>query len=125
MFPLRQDPNGYKTIDGRRLAKRLKGTTADTRALLAHGMTTEGARLTQAQAAALARVSQAYVSAASRASPEQREAIKHGGLSLSTLHNKRQEPTDAKLDRLVAKYGADRVMAALDRATMPQRRAAE
>ena len=36
-----------------------------------------------------------------------------------------RELTDAKLDRLVAKLGPDRVMAALDRVTAPQRAAAE
>jgi hypothetical protein len=39
--------------------------------------------------------------------------------------SKRKAPTDAHLDKLVARYGADRVMAALDRATMPRRVAAE
>jgi hypothetical protein len=34
-------------------------------------------------------------------------------------------PTDAELDRLIARYGADRIMAALDRATAPQRIAAK
>jgi hypothetical protein len=35
------------------------------------------------------------------------------------------EAADAKLDRLIARYGADRIMAALDRVTAPQRVAAE
>ena len=123
-----------KTIDGRSLAKRLKGTTADFRALLAHEMTAGDAalrRLSQPQAAALAGISRSYVSTVSRASPEQREDVKHGRLSISAIHNGgRHEPVDAKLDRLIARYGADAVMAAADRAldrlTMPpQRLAAE
>ena len=51
-----------KTVDGRRLAKQLKGTTADFRALLAHELVTGETRLhplPQALAAVLARISQA------------------------------------------------------------------
>jgi hypothetical protein len=64
MFPLRENPNGYKTVDGRRLAKRLKGTTADFRGLFAHELVTGETRLhplPQALAAVLARISQGYV----------------------------------------------------------------
>jgi hypothetical protein len=113
-----------KTVDGRRLAKQLKGTTADFRALLAHELVTGETRLcrlSQAQAAKLTCVSRGYVSTVSRASPGQREDIECGLLSVTALHNK---PTDAQLDRFVARYGADRVMAALDRATAPSATAA-
>jgi hypothetical protein len=128
MLSLNEDTNGYKTIVGRRLTRRLKGITPDLRALLAHEMVAGEAvlhRLTQAQAAVLVHVSLPYVSTVSRASPEQREDIRRRRLSLSALYHKRRQPTDAKLDRLIARYGADRIMAALDRVTAPQRVAAE
>jgi hypothetical protein len=128
MFPLNQATNGYKTIVGRRLARRLRSISPDYRALLAHELVAGDVvvhRLSQTQAAALVRVSQPYVSAVSRASPEEREQIKRHRLSLSALHNKRRKPSDDKLDRFIRRYGADRIMAALDRMTAPQRRAAE
>jgi hypothetical protein len=111
-----------KIVLGRRLARRLKGITPDFRALLAHEMVAGEVvlrDLTQAQASALVQVSLPYVSTVSRASPEQREDVKRRRLSISALYNKRREPTDAKLDRLIARFGVDRVMAALDRATKP------
>jgi hypothetical protein len=128
MFPLREDTNGYKTVVGRQLAKRLKGIPVDFRALLAaelmagevvlHG-------LTQTQASALVRVNRGYVSCANKASPEQREDIKHKRLSIRSLYRKRRDLTDDRLEKLILAAGPGRVMQILDRLTAPTAIAAE
>jgi hypothetical protein len=122
MSHIAQTPNGFKIIIGRRLARRLKDISADFKALLGHEMVTGEVvlrQLTQAQASALLSVSRPYISAVNQASPEERELIKRKRLSISTLYSKHRAPTDTALDKLVMKIGADRVMAALDRATNP------
>jgi hypothetical protein len=77
-----------------------------------HGWTTK-------QAAGLFCVNTRYVSLARRMSEADRRRLIRGTITLSQLANPRRQPTDAKIDRIVAKLGVDRVMAALDRATRP------
>jgi hypothetical protein len=74
--------------------------------------------LTRAQARALTGASVGYVHTAAELTPAQREQVECGLLSLSAIHN--GSPTDAAIDRFVAKAGANRVMAALDRYTQPR-----
>jgi hypothetical protein len=50
--------------------------------------------------------------------------VETGVLPLAALHTE-ASITDKVIDRLIAWFGADRVMAALDRATQPSLRAAE
>jgi hypothetical protein len=128
MFPLNQATNGYKTIVGRRLAKRLKAISPDFRALLAHELVAGEValhRLNQAQASALVRVSRRYVSIIHRASPEQREDIKRKRLSIASLYNKRRDLSDDRLERIITAAGPGRVLAILDKMTAPQSVAAE
>jgi hypothetical protein len=111
-----------KDISGRRLRRRLrKGLNPAHRALLAYELETGGAwlrDLTRRDACVLTGAPASAVATLCRASDEERERIKGGQLALSALHKK--PPSDAYLDRLVVKAGADRVMAALDRYTRPQ-----
>ena len=82
-------------------------------------------RPTSWQARTLTGASAPYHNAVRKLSPVERNALRTGALKLSQLLRQRWEPSDAKLDRLIARYGANRVMAALDRVTAPQRVAAE
>lgn len=111
-----------RDISGRKLRARLrKGLNPTHRALLAHELETGTVRLyplPRRQACMLTGASVGYVATLSRLTSLDRELVKRGLLSLSALHNK--PPTDADIDRLVAKLGADRIMAALDRWTRPQ-----
>ena len=128
MHQINETSNAFKTIVGRRLARRLKDITPDFRALLAHELVAGDVvlhRLTQTQAAALVRVSLPYVSTISRASPEQREDIKRKRLSISSLYNKRRDLTDDRLEKIITAAGPGRVLAILDKMTAPQRVAAE
>jgi hypothetical protein len=113
-----------KTIVGHRLAKRLKSISADYRALLAHRLVTGEVvlhHLSKVQASTLVRVSLPYVNTVSRASPEQREAIKRRWLSVARLYTKRRrELTDAQVDRIVRRIGPDRMWSAMERTTRPQ-----
>ena len=92
------------------------------------------------QAASVCCVNKNYVWLAQRLSAEDRYRLSHDRLKLAEVSQgyKRQlaerrtqrspegdSPTDAGLDELIGRYGADRVMAALDRVTAPQRVAAE
>jgi hypothetical protein len=80
-------------------------------------------------------VCQTYVNAVRRLSEADRLRLVRGEFSLSKLVNgrgQRRESTDAdvdrvvaKLDRLVARFGADRVLQELDRAIRPHAVAAE
>jgi hypothetical protein len=61
-----------------------------------------------------------WVELQNRLSAEEREQLARGLISLLSLHNYRRDPpTDAEIDRLVAEIGAERIMDALDRATAP------
>jgi hypothetical protein len=87
---------------------------------------------TAKQAAAAFCVNASYVSLARHLSDSDRLRLARGELKLSALwkdHRQRaaerraspaeHEATGAKLDRLIARYGADRIMTALDRVTAP------
>jgi hypothetical protein len=110
-----------KDVSGRQLARRLKrGLSAAFRALLAHEMQAGAVcihHLSRRQAVALTSASWGYVSTIAKMTPDEREQLGDGRLSLSAVHNR--APTDADVDRIVAKLGAERVLAALDRATAP------
>jgi|AmaraimetFIIA100_FD_contig_51_11140676_length_1546_multi_6_in_0_out_0_3 hypothetical protein len=61
-----------------------------------------------------------WVELQNRLSAEEREQLARGLISLLSLHNyRRNPPTDAEIDRLVAEIGAERILAALDRYTQP------
>ena len=61
-----------------------------------------------------------WVELQNRLSAEEREQLARGLISLLSLHNYRRDPpTDAEIDRLVAEIGAERILAALDRYTQP------
>jgi hypothetical protein len=70
------------------------------------------------QAAGLFCVNTHYLSLARNLSEADRLRLMRGDISLSQLANRRQV-TDAKVDRIVARIGSERIMAALDRATRP------
>jgi hypothetical protein len=119
-----QAPAGkaVKDINGRKLSRRLKrGLISPTfRALLARDLETGAVRLhnlTRRQACRIMQVSVGYVTTVARTDPENRKKLEVGQVSLAALHT---TPTDRQLDRLNARVGADRVMAALDRYTRPQ-----
>jgi hypothetical protein len=122
MLQVTPQPSVVKDINGRRLQRRLrKGLSPVHRALLAIELESGGAclhHLSRRQAKRLTGANQRHVTSLRQASAEQREQVKRGQLALSSLPNK--PPSDASLDRLVVKAGADRVMAALDRYTRPQ-----
>src|SRR5262245_52326230 len=99
-----------KNINGRRLRRRRKGLNPTHRALLAYELEVGGASihdLTRRDACRLTGASVTYVATLCRISDEERERIQRGQLTLSTFQNK--PPSDAYLDRLVLKVGADRV----------------
>ena len=92
------------------------------------------------QAASICCVNKSYVWLAQRLSAEDKHRLSRDRLKLAEVSQdyKRQlaerrtqrspegdSPTDAGLDELIGRYGADRIMAALDRVTAPQRVAAE
>ena len=117
------------SIDGRQLSRRLKKLSPEKRALLAHDLE-RGARLenlTRAQAAAMTKVAPSYIATVDRASAEERKQLGYGWLTLSWLHNahRRRPVTDADVERIVKKIGADRIMRALDKITSPVLEAAE
>jgi hypothetical protein len=112
------------SINGRQLAYRLQKLNSAKRALLARDLECGAVHLqnlTRPQAATLTRVSVSYVNTVQRASLEERKRLACGLLTLSALHNKhrRQPVSDADVERIVIKIGADRVMSALDRITAP------
>jgi hypothetical protein len=92
------------------------------------------------QAASVCCVNKNYIWLARRLSPADQYRLSHNRLALTELeHDYRRQlaerrtqrspegdsPTDAGLDELIGRYGAERIMAALDRVTAPQRAAAE
>jgi hypothetical protein len=111
-----------RLISGRKLSRRRKGFSPSHRALLALDIETGKARVinhTRKQARALTGASVGYTNTAAKLTPDQRQKVERGQLSLAAFHNKHQ-PTDAALLQYIEKVGADRVMAALDRYTEPQ-----
>jgi hypothetical protein len=121
MLQVTSHPSEVKDINGRKLSRRLKkGLSPAFRALLAHDLETGAVRLhdlTRRQACRLMQVSAGYVATVARTDPENRKKIESGQLPLAVLH---KAPTDRQLDRLIARIGPDRFMAALDRYTRPQ-----
>jgi hypothetical protein len=119
--PTTSDPTPVKDINGRKLSRRLKkGLSPTFRALLAHDLETGAAQLhdlTRRQACQLMQVSAGYVTTVAKTNPEDRKKIESGQIPLAALHT---TPTDRQLDRLIARIGPDRFMAALDRYTRPK-----
>src|SRR5262249_27789201 len=77
---------------------------------------------TTAQAAWLAGISCAAAYAGKAVvygQPHLRSAVEHGEISLIEAANRGRVVTDAAIDRIVGKLGAERVWAALDRVTRP------
>jgi hypothetical protein len=113
-------------ISGRRLNRLIRWASATDRALLAYELE-QGAiqvlRPTRTQAATLTRASSGYIGAIARLSADERTQLARGWFSLSRAHNRRRN-TDAEIDRIVAAFGAEAIMAALDRATAPTRQQA-
>jgi hypothetical protein len=86
-------------------------------------------------------VNPVYLNVARQLSDDDRLKLDRGELKLSHLYKdyrqrlaerraqrlaaEREAKVQTKLDRFIARYGADRIMAALDRVTAPQRQAAE
>jgi hypothetical protein len=106
-------------ITGRELNHLIRTASAPNRALLARELEQGQLRIvvpTRRQAAGLAHVSTGYVTTVGSLAQEQRLQLACGLLSLSDLHNRRRS-IDTEIDRIVAKYGAERIMAALERAT--------
>jgi hypothetical protein len=114
----------FKDVAGYKLAARLRrGDLCPThKALLAFGLQSGELvlhHLTRLQACAVTTASAGYVATLSKATTAEIEAVKRGELRLNALHKK--PLTDAQVERLIMKIGAERIMAALDRLTMPQR----
>jgi hypothetical protein len=111
------------SVSGRELAYSLRRRSPVQRALAAHDL--ESGRivvhsLTRRQAAKLARSSTGYIATIDRIGEADRERLKHGTLSVSQLHNKcGRDVSDDEIDRFVARAGAGRIFAALDRYTQP------
>jgi hypothetical protein len=105
-------------MTGRRLNKLIKWASATACALLACRLAqgvVQILRPTYRQAAALTRVSASYVATVGRLTQEERLQLACGLLSPPRLHNRRQNPSDAELDRVVERYGAEALWRALDR----------
>jgi hypothetical protein len=77
-------------------------------------------KLTARQARVLARANIPYANAARKLSPTERAACRIGRLNLAEKARERRPISDAKLDKLIRKIGAGRMMAALDRYTSPE-----
>lgn len=122
---------GTHIIYGQRLAHRLARINIDWRALLAADMAAGRVNvrgLTLRQAAKLVGVSFGYVHTASKLSPEQRQQVETGKLTVAAVHRPKPALSDADIDAIVANYGIDHVVArlgahkvmdALDRLTAP------
>jgi len=109
-----------RVMTGRQLSELIKKASAKDRALIASDLARGVVQVLQptyAQAAALTHVSASYVATVGRLAPEERVQLARGLLSLPRLHNRRR--SDAELDRLVKRYGAEALWRALDRATAP------
>jgi hypothetical protein len=123
--PVYTGTNGHRNGSGAakpRIKQILKGTTAARRAIDAVRLVAAG--YSPRQAARAAGASFGYLNTALKLTPEQLMLIEHGVIPLAAFHNK-ASITDKVIDRLIAWFGADRVMAGLDRVTQPSLRAAE
>jgi hypothetical protein len=110
------------TISGRWFSRHRKDFSPTELALLAHDIEM-GKKMwadhTRAQALALTKASAGYTASVAKLTPGERKQVEQGQLLLSKLHNKQM--SDTALDRFIARVGADRVMAAIDRYTQPSR----
>ena len=115
--------NPVKLISGGKLSRRRKGFSPSHRALLALDIEAGKVRVvnhTRKQARALTGASVGYTNTAAKLTPDQRQKVERGQVSLAAFHNKPRQPTDAALLHYIEKVGANRVMAALDKYTEPQ-----
>ena len=105
---------------GRQLADIARHATPGQRAVLSHMLRTGKIALTNCtfvQALALSRASWAYAVAAHGLDDHERQLVWfERALITDFLH---RTPSDADIDRVIARLGQDRVWAALDRATAP------
>jgi hypothetical protein len=93
----------------------------ERRAILAAGVV-ERSKLSAQKVGDLFCVNERYISAVRRLSEADRSRLLRGEITLSDLCNgPRKPPSDEKIDRIVAKLGAERVLAAIDRLTQPSR----
>lgn len=113
-----------RKIAGRRLDELLNSgrlTPAFT-ALLAVDMECgeiDVSHFTPEQARGMTGASAGYVATARKLTPERCEQVKRGQVTVSSLHNTRRTPTDAAIDRYIARVGADRVWKVLERCMQP------
>jgi hypothetical protein len=116
-------PFPVRMLTGRRFNYLIRRGAPRDRALIARDLeqgTLQIFGLTRAQAVALAKISSGYITTVNRLSNAERLQLARGELELSPLHKRRRDlSTDAQIDRLIARLGSERVMAALDRLTAP------
>jgi hypothetical protein len=120
----RSAANRPKMLTGRRLNRLIKQGSPADRALLAHEIergTTQIHRPTRAHAAALTQVSPSDIATVARLSEDERLQLARGELSLSDLHRRHRQVLtfDERIDRVIAKFGAEAILTGLDRATAP------
>jgi hypothetical protein len=104
-------------LTGRQLHRLALDLTPTERALLGAELVTgatQVSKLTPAQACLLSRASRGYLSTAGHTTTAQKAGIHCGTVRLSAIHNA-QRNTDHALDRLVRKFGSERVLNALVR----------
>ena len=102
---------------GGRKARRM--STATQRAIRAFKLTLGIVTATRREAIRAAGASFGYVNTFTNATDIERDRVRSGTLSLSRLHNSKHGISDREVDRLVARVGADKILAALDRYTSP------
>ena len=115
-------PEVIQVSSGRDLDRMVRAANPTKRALLAADI--EAGKViiekpTARQARVLAGANAPYTNAARKLSPTERAACRIGRLNLAEKARERRPITDAKLDSLINRIGADRMMAALDRYTRP------
>jgi hypothetical protein len=75
--------------------------------------------MTAKQARALSRASLGYAATVANLTPDERERVERGAISLAKLHRQPRSLGDAELDRVIARVGVERTWQALLRA-LPQ-----
>jgi hypothetical protein len=109
-----------RVILGRKVQRRARRQNASGKALLAVDLRTCLIKLTIGQLCQLTGASTGYVATAARLTAAERSLIRAGAKRLSEFHNSsRSAPPDQIIDRMIQRFGAERVLAALDRATAP------
>lgn len=111
-----------KHVRGRTLARRLRGMTPAEKALAAYEATTGGVviqELSRRQAARLFGASYGYVAAVGDLTPNERDHLRNGAVSLlSEAHRRRsRSQTDAAFERFVATIGINRAWSLFERLT--------